>query len=177
MKTPFETGHDWGKLRVGGLLVPGIVTKIEGPALIWEWAVQSGLGIGGKSTVYKSPGLVEEIKVTSALYGQPAFAAWVDTLIPTLSPKPGLKPRAFGADHPALRHAKIPKVVVRKIVIPVSMGKQAWMGELILMAYQPTIPIKVGKPDPAKVDGPPKPADFLEKALQDALKQAGIGPQ
>lgn len=176
MTTPFDAGHGWGVVRIGGMRVPGVVTSITGPALIWEWAVQAGLGLGGKSTVYKGVGLVEEIKIISALHGQASFALWVDTLIPALSPPRGLKPRALVADHPALAYAKISKVVVKRIGIPEHKGKQLWAGELVIMPYAPVIPVRVGKPDPAKVDGPPKPADFLEQKLQEALKQAGIGP-
>ena len=107
---PLRDSTDWGRVLIGGSVLPGILTEMAVPPRVWEWAVQNGYG-QSKVTIYRSTGILEEISFTHFLglktTGADDWTALTTGFLPTLIPGwPNAyqkKPRSLPAVHPALQ--------------------------------------------------------------------------
>lgn len=160
----------WGVIGLGNTYFPGIVVDVDGATRPYEWAVQRGLGLSGAATIYRAEQLAEGIKVVCHLTNAIHWREW-EAFHAFTKPKKGTRPTAFPITHPAFAAADIAKVVFKERPSPKHAGKRLWIVEYPLLEYRKPIVVPTGPADPAKEDGPPKPKDWLDEALQGLLKK------
>jgi hypothetical protein len=162
----------WGVIKVDGKTqFPGIVQNVSGIERPIEWVTQYAIGTGGSAKIYKGRKLVEGCTITCSLPTKASvdeadafFQSYVKT------PK-GQRGKAHKIDNPAFASIEMTQFVFTKE--PAIMPAQA-NGSFIVTytidEYEKMTIAPVGQADPAKLDDPPKPADKLEQALQESLK-------
>lgn len=174
---PLRNATDWGRVLVGGSVLPGILTEMSVPPRVWEWAVQNGYG-QSKVTIYRTTGLLEEISFTHFLKLEETKADDWDQLnnvyLPTLikgwpNAYQG-KPRSFPVVHPAIQFLGGKRIHLSKMFAPVPPQGEK-IPQYYTLVFQEDVPdkkIPAGKAEPAKLNGPPKPKDALEGAVDKA---------
>lgn len=177
---PYKTPDAYGFVTVGGTRLPGILTAIELPARVYEFTIQNGYG-QGKVTIYKSLNLLDGITVTHFLQSATSanarddFDILRDDFMPFLIPgwpnKLTGKPRAFPFVHPEAQWLGLKRAHLVSFECP-KMANPGDPSRWYKMSFQEDVPqqkIPVGKPEPAKLKGPPAPKDALEATVVKAL--------
>jgi hypothetical protein len=174
---PLRDSGPWGRVEVGGSVLPGVLTDIAVPPRVWEWAVQQGYG-QTKVTIYKATGLLEAISFTHFLKLDTRADDWdllTSTFLPTLIPGwPNAytgKPRSFPVVHPAIQFLGGKRVHLAKLFAPVPPPGEK-IPQFYTLEFQEDVPqkrIPVGPAEPAKINGPPAPKDAFEATLLNAL--------
>lgn len=174
---PLRQADEWGRVVVGGSVLPGVLTELSVPPRVWEWAVQQGYG-QTKVTIYRSTGILEAITFTHFLILGTAADDW-DTLttkfLPTLIPGwPNAyagKPRSFPVVHPAIQFLGGKRIHLSKMFAPTPPQGEK-IPQYYTLEFQEDVPqkrIPVGPPEPAKINGPPAPTNQLEALLLKGL--------
>lgn len=174
---PLRDSDAWGRVIVGGSVLPGVLTEMSVPPRVWEWAVQNGYG-QSKVTIYKATGILEAISFTHFLKLDTRADDW-DTLTKTYLPSlikgwPNAyqgKPRSFPVVHPAIQFLGGKRIHLAKLHAPVPPSGEK-IPQYYTLEFQEDVPdkkIPAGPPEPAKINGPPAPKDQLEAALLSAL--------
>lgn len=175
---PYDDYGPWGFVRIGGLLLPGVVTSVDGVDKPEEWTVQKATSSSGATTVWKGTKLAESIKIALALATRPAFDAYY-TVRDALRPKLGTKPPSFLIENAIFNFAGVTRVSTILVAVPKWAAQGGyWTGEVTLLEYNPPKPAKAGPASPAKAagangaDGPPTANDRAATELQQLLDKA-----
>lgn len=174
---PVQNAADWGRVLIGGSVLPGILEEITVPPRVWEWAVQQGFG-QSKITVYRSTGILEEIKFryflnlkTTGADDWALLETFLRVLIPGWPTNYIAKPRSMPIVHPAVQFLGGKRVHLSKLFAPVPP-----QGEKIPQYYELTVQEdvpdkrpKTGPAEPAQLNGVPKPKDLLDASLLQGL--------
>lgn len=168
--SPYEDLSAWNVVKVGGTPLPGVLISINGIKRVYEWVIQKGLGLAGAATIFRGSLLTDDITIVCKLTDKDEFKA-CHSFDGAITPKKGQKPTAFDIQNAAFQWVQINKVAFKERPAPAYSGAGGWQVEYKLIEYAKAIKIAVGPADPAKVDGPPKPKDAAEAAIQDILKQ------
>ena len=174
---PFRDPGPWGRVTIGGYLVPGIVSAIDGAEKPEEWNVQKGSAGNNAVTVWKGTKLAESIKITVVLATETAFDDYAG-LVSTLRPKIGEKPPSLAIESPILAANGITRVAVKNIGQPKPRADLAWTVEIELIEYNPAKPAAAGQASPAKPPDAPEqtPEEKAFAAALDAASKAGQTP-
>lgn len=174
---PLRDGDAWGRVEIGGSVLPGILTDIVVPPRVWEWAVQQGYG-QTKVTIYRSTGVLEAISFTHFLRLDTRADDWdalTEAFLPTLIPGwPNAyqsRPRSLPVTHPAIQFLGGKRIHLTKMFAPVPPQGEK-IPQYYTLEFQEDVPqkkISVGPAEPAKLNGPPTPKDAFEKTLLDSL--------
>lgn len=166
--SPYKNPNAVGFVTVGGSRLPGVLTSLTVPARVYEFAVQNGYG-QSKVTIYKALGLLESIKLVhflrpSANGARDDFEILQDFmkfLIPGWPNNLIGRPKAYPIVHPALQWLGAKRVHLTSFSWPEQMapGDPSRWYELTFQEDQPQKIIPAGPPEPAKINGPPKPQD------------------
>jgi hypothetical protein len=165
-------GASWGKITIGGVLVPGAVKDIDGAVCPEVWVVQKGISVSGGVTIWRGRQIAENIKITVTLPNAEAFANYL-ALDGILRPsQAGTKqPPAMQIVNPALNFARITRVSCRYVAPPKEISGLAWSGEISLIQYRPQKLAKVGPEDPPPAETEnSKLADENAKLAEQARK-------
>ena len=92
---PYDSYKEWGKVTVGGILIPGIILSIDGHEKPEEWIIQKGMEVSHAYTIWRGTKLAESIKIVTNLYNRAEFNKYHD-LKTVLRPKLGSKPPSLG---------------------------------------------------------------------------------
>lgn len=148
MTNPLEDEDLYNQFKLGGILSPGQVQKIEGHESPVKWDVKNAKGQSGASVTLKEIPL-REPKVTLFLAdlddinAWPAFRKVIDSTVA------GATPTALDIYHPDLAEHGISSVVKANIAGPVHDGKGGQTYVITFQEYRPPKP-KSGSPSGAK---------------------------
>jgi hypothetical protein len=158
-----------------------VLTAIGLPERLYEFAVQAGYG-QSKVTIYRMLGLLEAIDVTHFLRAPKTpdekddFEILRDDFMPFLIPgwpnKLTGKPRAFPFVHPDAQWLGLKRAHLIGFEHPKQMtpGDPSRWYKMRFQEDQPQQKIPAGKPEPAKINGPPKPKDAMEATVLKAVE-------
>jgi hypothetical protein len=173
--SPFTAPEKWGTITVGGIAIPGHLVSVDGLSRPYEWAVQMGLGLGGAATLFRTSKLIESAKVVIAVPDEDSWQAlltFMPILIPGWPNNVKVKPPAFAVEHPMFAWVGLKQAALKSFDAPKDIsGKFNYVQGLEFIEYSKAIQIKTGPPEPAKLNGPPKPKDFLDQVLANALAE------
>lgn len=160
----------WGVISVDDSIpFPGVIVSVNGCVRPIDWQVQQGIGITGAAVIFKGKKLVEGIKIVCDLTQATHWQAWQKHYDYIKVPD-ATRPRIVRIGHPAFTN--LPKMVFESYPeAPQYAGKRKWTVEYSLKEYKKPIKVQTGPPDPAKLDGPPKPKDAAEAALASILQK------
>lgn len=174
---PVQNADDWGRVLIGGSVLPGILEEAIVPPRVWEWAVQQGFG-QSKITVYRSTGILEEITFRHFLRLRATAAddwALLETYLRTLIPGwPNNyigKPKSLPVIHPAVQFLGCKRVHLTKLFAPKPPAGEK-IPQYYEVTFQEDVPDKrpkTGPAEPAQLNGVPKPKDLLEASLLQGL--------
>lgn len=167
-QNPYTDWRPWGKVTIGGVLIPGIVTGIEGHEKIEEWAVQKGIEVSHAVTVWRGTKLAEAIKITTNLHNAAEFAKYY-LVRGALRPKLGKKPPSLGIVNAAINFSGITRVSCVNVGPPKPAAGLSWQAEITVIEFNPPRPVKVGPADPPKAK---TENDRLADELAEAMAQA-----
>lgn len=171
--SPFATVEGmtaWGQILTDDKVpFPGIVVSVSGAKRPIEWLVQNGIGLTGASLVYKGKKLVEGMTIVCELLNETHWREW-ETHYAYIKVADGTIPKKHTIKHPAFSNLR-QQVFSEYPESPEYAGKRKWTVTYVLKEYRKPVPVPTGQPDPAKVDGPPKPKDALESALNGILQK------
>lgn len=174
---PLQNSADWGRVLIGGSVLPGILDEITVPPRVWEWAVQQGFG-QSKITVFRSTGILEEIRFryflnlkTTGADDWALLETFLRVMLPGWPDKYIQKPKSLPIVHPAVQFLGGKRVHLAKLFAPVPP-----QGEKIPQFYELTVQEdvpdkrpKTGPAEPAQLNGVPKPKSLLDATLLQGL--------
>lgn len=174
---PLRQSDAWGRVVVGGSVMPGVLTEMSVPPRVWEWAVQNGYG-QTKVTIYRSTGILDAITFTHFLRLDTREDDWdlltkvyLPSLIPGWPNAYAGKPRSFPVVHPAIQFLGGKRIHLAKMFAPVPPPGEK-IPQFYTLEFQEDVPqkrIPVGPPEPAKINGPPLPQNGWERVLLQGL--------
>jgi hypothetical protein len=165
---PYDSFKEWGRITVGGVLIPGVITSIDGHEKPEEWIIQKGIEVSHAVTVWRGTKLAESIKIVTNLYNRAEFDKYYDVAI-ALRPKLGRKPPSLGIVNAAINFSGITRVSVRLPGPPKPAPGLSWTAEIDLIEFNPPRLAKVGPADPPKSK---TENDLLAEELAGAVAQA-----
>lgn len=170
---PFLTqaeSNAWGIVLVDGKVpFPGVVVSVNGLIRPIDWQVQNAIGVTGAALIYKGKKLVEGITIVCELTNAIHWQQW-ETHYAYIAVPDGARPKVVTLGHPAF--TKLAKQVFKSYPeAPEYAGKRKWIATYTLNEYKKPVKVPTGPPDPAKIDGPPKPKDAAEQALAGLLNK------
>lgn len=148
MTNPLENEELYNAIKLGGMLSPGQVTKIDGLESPVKWDVKAASGQQGASTTLKEIPL-REPKVTIFLADLDdinAWPAWRRQIDSTVS---GTTPKALDIYHPDFAEHGITSVVKANVAGPTHDGKGGQTYVVTFQEYKPPKP-KGGSPNGSK---------------------------
>ncbi len=167
---PYRSAKEWGEIKIGPMLVPGVVLSLNGISKPQVWAVQMGIAVSNAVSVWRGQKLAEEMKIITNLHDEASFDAYYD-LQAVLLPKPGKKPPSLPIVNAAINFARITRCSVRDILPPVPAEGLSWLGEIHLIEFNPAKPAPIGPADPPKSKTENDIlADEFDKAIQQAKR-------
>lgn len=167
---PYRSHTEWGRVIVGGVVLPGSVVSIDGARKPHQWAIQMGIQVSNAVTVWRGKKLAEAIKIVCNLYNQVEFDKWYDVQA-VLDPPSGKKPPSVSIVNAHINFARITRVSCIYVDPPTPTKGLSWLGELSVIEYNPPKPAKVGPADPPKVKTEnDRLADELDAAMAQARK-------
>ncbi|HMI84869.1 MAG TPA: hypothetical protein VK550_12300 [Polyangiaceae bacterium] len=165
---PYDSFKEWGTITVGGVLIPGIITSIDGHEKPELWIIQKGIEVSHAITVWRGTQLAESIKIVTNLYNRAEFDKYYDVAT-ALRPKLGKKPPSLGIVNAAINFSGIMRVSVRLPGPPKPAAGLSWTAEIDLIEFNPPRLAKVGPADPPKTL---TENDLLAKELAETVAQA-----
>lgn len=143
---PFIDASQWGRVRLDGVEIPGVIQSIDGADKPEEWQVQKGTKESNASTTWKGTKLAESIKIVTKLHNQESFAGYY-VIRDALRPKIGELPPARVIENPAINFNSITRVAVKNVAAPkFDRAGGCWIGEIELIEFSPPKPANTGKP-------------------------------
>jgi hypothetical protein len=174
---PVQNAADWGRVLIGGSVLPGVLEEITVPPRIWNWAKNRGFG-QSIVTVFQSTDILDEIKFRHFLNLKTTGAddwALLETFLRVLLPgwpdKYVQKPRSLPIVHPAVQFLGGKRVHLTKIWAPIPPPGEK-IPQYYEIAVQEDVPDKrppTGPAEPAQLNGVPKPKDLQDLANLQAL--------
>jgi len=140
---PFTHQAAYGKMTVGSVRLPGVITEITGADRKWNYDKQKAVGTGGASLVYKGEEIADSIKVKCSLSTVADFNALANAR-KTLSTPKGQKPTAFDVKNALLNNQGIKSVMLKMIGQETYAGAGLWTVEWELSEYNPPAPTATG---------------------------------
>jgi hypothetical protein len=167
---PYIDPGPWGFVLLGGMVLPGVVTEIDGAEKPEEWAVQKGTGSSGATTVWKGTKIAEAIKITLAAVSAEVF----DNLYlmrDMLRPKLGKKPPSLILANAIVNFNGIINVALVNVGQPKwEKSGGYWSVEVTLTEYNPSKATNTGPADGSKYkNSVPTENDKLESELKSAM--------
>jgi hypothetical protein len=170
---PLRNRDDWGRVLIGGSVLPGILTDVAVPARKFNWSVQKGFGLS-MVTVFQNVDILTGISFTHFLNLKTTGAddwelleTFLKTLIPKFPTDYQAKPKSLPVTYPLLQLLGASRIHLVEVYAP-----RPPQGETIPQYYQVTfqedVPDKrpkTGPAEPAQLNGVPKPKDQLDAAL------------
>ena len=141
---PFTNQAAYGKMTVGTVRLPGVITEITGADRKWKFDEQKAVGTGGASLVYKGEEIAGSIKVKCSLSTVGDFAALKAARRVLATPK-GQKPNAFDVRNAILNNQGIKSVQIKMIGQETYAGAGLWTVEWELGEYNPPKPTATGE--------------------------------
>lgn len=147
---PFTDTTPWGRVVVGGFLLPGIIESIDGCGTPEEWTDQKGTSGNFATKVWKGSKLASGPKIKMQLYDRNGFAK-IYRVRNTLRPTRGKKPPSLSIVNPIINFGGITRIVCNDVGFPkwVKSGGY-WEYEIDLAEYNPAADAKTGPADPSK---------------------------
>lgn len=159
---PFVNPGPWGKVYIGGALIPGTIESINGARKPEEWDHQKPTEKSNASSVWKGTANAKSIKIKTKLLDQQQFDAYYD-LRDTLRPKQGTKPPALAIVNPKIQFNGITRVAEVDIGDPDwNPSGGYWVAEIEVCEFNPPKKANTGVAAPAGAAG-------------GALASAGLG--
>ncbi len=146
---PYRSWKEWGQVKIGGMLVPGIIFDIDGADKPQVWLVQMGIAVSNAVSVWRGQKLAETIVIKTHLATEASVDAYYD-LQTKLLPKAGKKPPTWPIVNAIINFAKISRVSTRNVLPPKPAPGNSWMGEIHLIEYNALKPAPIGPADPPK---------------------------
>lgn len=173
---PYDDPSSWGQVYVGGFLLPGVVSKIDGADRPEQWDVQKATEKANATTVWKGTKLAEAVDIELQLPTRASFAALVQ-LRDALRPKIGKKPPSLSIVNPKINWSGITRVSCRDVTSPEWHEDGGyWTSTVSLIEYNPPKPTNTGPASAAKSGdagkGEKDPNADLKQQLDDTLKEA-----
>ena len=173
---PYDDPSSWGQVFIGGLLLPGVVEKIDGCEKPEQWNVQKATEKANASTVWKGTELAESMEIVMRLPTRASFAALIEVR-DTLRPKIGKKPPSLSIVNPKVNWSGITRVSCRDVTSPEwNESGGFWTSTVKLIEYNPPKPTNTGPASAAKASdaksGQPDPNADVKAELDKALKEA-----
>lgn len=164
---PYRSHVEWGRVIVGGVVLPGSVVSIDGARKPHQWAIQMGIQVSNAVTVWRGKKLAEAMKIVCNLYNEEAFDAWYDVQA-RLDPTTG-KPPSVSIVNAHINFVRITRVSCIYVDPPTPTKGLSWLGELSIIEFNPPRPAKIG---PAEPDKPKTENARLADELAEAMAQA-----
>lgn len=172
---PFREASPFGRAKIGGVAVAGVIQSIEGFEKPDEWTFQKGTSGNNAVSVWKGTKLAESGTIKTALFGQASFDAH-EAMRASLRPKLGTKPPSLPIENAIINGNGVSVVVC--INAPVAQWVKAggyWIATMQFGEFNPPAPARTGaagaaQPNAASGAAPPQTAG--EKMLSEALAEA-----
>ena len=168
---PYRDASPFGRVKIAGVSVPGVIQTIEGFRKPDEWTFQKGSGGNNAATVWKGTKLAESGKLTIALFDLASFDAY-EALRIVARPKLGTKPPSLPIESAIINGNGV--LVVVCVDAPVALWIKPggyWLAEMMFAEFNPPAPAKTGAAGAAKTPGTP-PETAGEKQLREGLQTA-----
>ncbi len=158
-------------VKLGGILLPGIVQTIKGANRKFIWEKQKGTASSGATIIFKGADIAESIEVMAyapTLAMQEASKKWRAYIAPA---KIGGKPPTFAIENVLIEFNGIARVSIAEIAQPEVMKDQNAVFVWRFTEYLPPAPAKTGPAEPASkgkggAGGAAKPGDPAIASLQ-----------
>jgi hypothetical protein len=170
---PLRNKEDWGRVLIGGSVLPGILTEVAAPARTFNWTVQKGFGMS-MVTAFQNVDILTGISFTHFLDLKTTGAddwALLETFLKTLLPKwptdVQVKPKSLPVVYPLLQFLGGNRIHLSKFFAPVPPQGEK-IPQFYTIEFQEDVPNKrppTGPAEPAQLNGVPKPKDQLDAAL------------
>jgi hypothetical protein len=137
-------GRDPSIVKLGGLLMPGMVQSIEGANRKFLWKKQKGTASSGATIVFEGADIAETIKVVvfaPTLKMQEDCKAWRRYIAPV---KIGGKPPTFAIENVLIEFNEITRVTIAEIAQPTESKDQNVTFIWTFTEYLPPAPAKTG---------------------------------
>ena len=134
---PYRDSGPWGRVAIGGIVLPGVVLSIDGAERPEEWDVQKPTEKSGATTVWKGTNLANAIKIVLALHDEASVDRYYEVR-DALRPKQGTRPPALPIDSPIINFAGITRVSCRNPAPPKWVAAGAyWTGTITVIDFSP----------------------------------------
>lgn len=147
---PYRDPKPWQKVRIGRIVLPGVLTDVTGVSKPEKWVIQMGISASNAVTNWRGTMLAENISLTCQLPDEASFDAYWD-IRNLLRPKLGSRPPALVIVNAIFNFAGVTRVSVRDVIPPKPAPGNSWSGEIQLLEFNPQKQAPVGPPDPPKV--------------------------
>jgi hypothetical protein len=165
---PYRSPREWFEFRIGGVLVPGVVSDVDGWDKPEKWLVQMGIQVSNAFTIWRGTQIAEEITITTELPNEKSVDDYW-ALRDKLRPKIGSKPPVFPITNAAFSFAGITRVSIKRILPPKRVPGLSWQGKIILIEFNPQKFAKIGPADPPKEKSEnDRLADEFARTVQEA---------
>jgi hypothetical protein len=164
-------GRDPSIVKLGGIVLPGLVQSIKGANRKFIWEKQKGTASSGATIIYKGTDIAESIEIVTfapTLAMQEASVKWNAYVTPA---KIGGQPATFQIENVLIEFNKITRVSIAEVKQPDETKDQNVVFVWLLTEYSPPAPAKTGPADPASkgkggAGGTAKPGDPAIASLQ-----------
>lgn len=174
---PLRNKDDWGRVLIGGSILPGILTDVAVPARKFNWSVQKGFGLS-MVTVFQNVDILTGITFTHFLdLKTTGIDDWtlLETFLKTLLPKwptdVQLKPKSLPVVYPLLQFLGANRIHLSDFYAPEPPQGEK-IPQFYKVVFQEDVPNKrppTGPAEPALLNGVPKPKDQMDIANLQAL--------
>jgi len=140
---PITHPRAYGRMTVGTVRLPGVITEITGADRKWKFDEQKAVGAGGASLNFKGEEIASSIKVKCSLTTVSHFAELAAARKALTTPK-GQKPTAKDVKNAILNNQRSKSVQVKMIGQETYAGAGLWTVEFELAEYNPPAPTATG---------------------------------
>ncbi len=144
---PYVSYKEWGKVIIGGFTIPGVVLSIDGVDKPEQWLVQMGIQVSNAFSIWRGTKLAEEMTIVTNLPNSTAIAAYW-SLRDKLRPNIGTKPPTFAISNAIFAFAGVTRVACKTVKPPKKTSGLSWLGEIVLIEYNPQKQAPIGPADP-----------------------------
>jgi hypothetical protein len=174
---PLRNREDWGRVLIGGSVLPGILTDVAVPSRKFNWSAQKGFGLS-MVTVFQNVDILTGISFTHFLNLKTTGADdWtlLETFLKTLLPKwptdVQLKPKSLTVVYPLLQFLGGNRIHLAEFFAPEPPSGEK-IPQFYKVVFQEDVPNKrppTGPAEPALLNGVPRPKDQMDIANLTAL--------
>ena len=176
---PYLFPAEWGRVLVGGSVLPGVLTSITVGSRKYVFTKQKGYGLT-EVTIYSTTEAIDGIAVEHFIRPNVGdalgdFEELRDKFMPTLIKgwpnQLAGKPLAFPFDHPMAQWVGLKRAHLTEVSPPytkIENDPSYWYRLVFQEDIKQTI-LKPGPAEPAKINGPPTPKDAFEATLLQGL--------